>query len=114
MVCGRCGQREAAVLVQTVTNNQVSKLAVCAACASDLQPATALHALLAALEGLTARARPHSSRCSGCRTSFSDFKASGLFGCAECYDNFSAAIRDLLPRVHAGAYQHRGKTPGRR
>jgi protein arginine kinase activator len=114
MVCGRCGQREAQVLVQVLEHNTVKKVAVCSSCAADLQPATALHALLEALEGFTQRSRPHSSRCPGCRTSFSDFKATGLFGCPECYDNFAAAVHDLLPRVHAGAYRHRGKTPGRR
>lgn len=102
------------MLVQTVVHNQVSKLAVCSSCAADLQPASALDALLEALGGFTPRARPHSSRCPGCRTSFSDFKHAGLFGCPDCYENFAAAVHDLLPRVHAGAYRHRGKTPGRR
>lgn len=102
------------MLVQMLEHNTVKKVAVCSSCAAELQPATALHALLEALEGFTQRTRPHSSRCPGCRTSFSDFKATGLFGCPECYDNFAAAVHDLLPRVHAGAYRHRGKTPGRR
>src|SRR5690349_3347768 len=114
MVCGRCGQREATVLVQTVVHNQVSKLAVCSSCAADLQPATALHALLEALEGFTQRARPHSSRCPGCRTSFTELKSTGIFDSPDCYETLAAAIHDLLPRVHAGAYRHRGKTPGRR
>jgi protein arginine kinase activator len=114
MVCQSCGQREATVLVQTVVHNQVKKAALCATCAAELQPAVGFDALMEALAGLTSRARVHHGRCPGCRTAFSEFKESGRFGCPQCYEQFSAQVRDLLPRVHAGAYQHRGKTPGRR
>ena len=114
MVCQSCGQREATVLVQTIVQNQVRKTALCATCAGELEPAATLDALTAALSGLTARARVHPGRCPGCRTSFANYKENGRFGCPQCYDHFSAQVRDLLPRVHSGAYQHRGKTPGRR
>ncbi len=102
------------MLVQTVVHNQVKQAALCATCATAFQPADAADALLAALSELTARARAHPGRCPGCRTSFAQFKESGRFGCPQCYDHFAAQVRDLLPRVHAGAYRHRGKTPGRR
>jgi protein arginine kinase activator len=67
-----------------------------------------------ALEHLSARVRSHPSRCETCRTSLANFKASGRFGCPNCYEHFRTQVQDLLPRVHAGAYRHRGKTPGRR
>lgn len=102
------------MLVQTVVHNQVKKAAVCATCAGELQPESGLDALMEALAHLTARARAHPGRCPGCRNSFAEFKESGRFGCPQCYEHFAAQVRDLLPRVHAGAYQHRGKTPGRR
>lgn len=102
------------MLAQTIVANHVAKAALCGTCASELQPAASLDALMEALSGLTARARVHPGRCPGCRTSFAEFKESGRFGCPQCYDHFAAQVRDLLPRVHAGAYQHRGKTPGRR
>lgn len=102
------------MVAQTITDNHVSKLALCSSCAAELHDEHALDALHKILEGFTPRARPHSPRCPACRTSFAEFRQKGLFGCPECYDNFTAAVRDLLPRVHAGAYQHRGKTPGRR
>jgi protein arginine kinase activator len=114
MVCQACGQREATVLVSTVVHNHVTKTALCASCAAALQPEAALDALTEALAGLSARARAQHGRCHGCRTSFADFRESGRFGCPRCYDHFAAQVRDLLPRVHAGAYHHRGKTPGRR
>jgi protein arginine kinase activator len=114
MVCQSCGQREATVLIQTVVHNHVAKAALCASCADELEPAAALDALTAALAGMPARARAHPGRCPGCRTSFADFRAGGRFGCPRCYEHFASQVRDFLPRVHAGAYHHRGKTPGRR
>jgi protein arginine kinase activator len=114
MVCQSCGQREATVLVQTVLQNHVKKTALCASCAAALPPAAELDALMAALAGLAARPRSLHGRCPGCRTSILNFRASGRFGCPQCYEHFSAQVRDLLPRIHAGAYHHRGKTPGRR
>ena len=112
--CQNCGQREAAVLVQTVAHNQVKKLALCASCAAEIAPPGELDALASALGALGQRARPHHGRCPDCRTSFSEFRETGRFGCPRCYEHFSALVHDLLPRVHAGAYRHRGKTPGRR
>ena len=114
VVCQACGQREATTLVSTVVHNQVKSAALCASCAAELEPAAALDALMEALAGMTARARAHPGRCPGCRTSFGDFRASGRFGCPACYEHFASQVRDVLPRIHAGAYHHRGKTPGRR
>jgi len=102
------------VLVQTVVHNHVKKTALCATCAAELRPADALDALMETLAGLSARARAQHGRCPACRTSFADFREAGRFGCPGCYEHFAAQVRDLLPRVHAGAYHHRGKTPGRR
>jgi protein arginine kinase activator len=114
VVCQACGQREATALVSTVVLNQVKKTALCASCAAALEPAEALDALTTALAGLSVRARASHGRCPGCRTSFADFRASGRFGCPACYGHFASQVKDVLPRLHAGAYHHRGKTPGRR
>lgn len=100
--------------MQTVTNNQVAKAALCSSCASRLEPEDVLDFLMEALSALSLRARAQHGRCPACRTSFADFRATGRFGCPDCYGQFQAQVSDLLPRVHAGAYRHRGKTPGRR
>lgn len=111
MVCQNCGQREAEVLVQTIFNNQVKKTALCGGCASKEAPQGPLGALM---EALAEFAAPRTHRCPVCRFSFADFRAKGRFGCPQCYEQFAPQVKDLLPRIHAGAYHHRGKTPGRR
>ena len=112
MVCQSCETREATVLVQTVTHNHVAKAALCSTCAAHVEPAAELDAMMEALAAL--RPRAHASRCPNCLISFATFRATGRFGCPNCYEHFLAQVKDLLPRVHAGAYHHRGKTPGRR
>jgi protein arginine kinase activator len=37
-----------------------------------------------------------------------DFRATGRWGCARCYTNFEAGIRELLRRVH-GNHRHVGR-----
>lgn len=100
------------MLVQTVVNNQVKKAALCSLCAAAAAPAAALDAMMSALAAQ--RTRAHATRCPTCRISFATFRDTGRFGCPNCYEHFLAQVKDLLPRVHAGAYRHRGKTPGRR
>ncbi len=112
MVCSNCGTREATTLVQCVVGNHFTKAALCSTCAGHHEPAAALDAVMEALAALRTRAQP--GRCPTCRISFTTFRGTGRFGCPNCYEHFLAQVKDLLPRVHAGAYQHRGKTPGRR
>lgn len=112
MVCQGCGAREATTLIQSVVGNHFTKAAFCSTCAAHAEPEAALDALMEALSAL--RARPHSSRCSTCRGSFANFKENGRFGCPNCYERFLPQVKDLIPRLHGGASQHRGKTPGRR
>ena len=114
MVCQQCGVREAAVVIQTLSYNQIKKTALCSACAGQLQAALLPDLLSQALASLSGRPRAHPVRCGTCRISFANFKEKGRFGCPNCYEHFLAQVKDLLPRIHAGAYQHRGKTPGRR
>ncbi len=112
MVCQSCGTREATTLIQSVVGNHFTKAALCSTCAAGVAPEAGLDALAAALAAL--RARAHQTRCPTCRGSFTGFKESGRFGCPNCYEHFLPQVKDLMPRLHAGAYRHRGKTPGRR
>lgn len=100
-------------MVQTVAGNHLKKAALCSSCAAHAQPALALDALMEAVAAL-GRPRAHPARCAACRTSFASFREKGRFGCPDCYESFLPLVEDLLPRLHAGAYHHRGKTPGRR
>ncbi len=47
-------------------------------------------------------------RCAACGSTLKDFRESGRLGCAQCYESFSAHLKDLLRRLH-GSSQHVGE-----
>ena len=105
------------VFVKHIINSQVSQAALCADCAAQahvpLNPISPMAALLQLLgKPGASRARvPAAARCPMCGTTWAEFRESGRFGCARCYEQFAELLRPLLPRLHAGAYTHRGKAP---
>jgi protein arginine kinase activator len=89
---------------------------LCASCAANdekasfsYSPAATLMEFLSASTRTRAPQRP--PRCPRCQTSFAEFRAEGRFGCSTCYKHFAAQIKNLLPRIHGGAYKHRGRAP---
>ena len=52
-------------------------------------------------------------KCDNCGLSYEEFSESGLFGCSECYSQFSEKIDRLAKRIH-GSNEHIGKVPKRR
>ncbi|MDD5656476.1 MAG: hypothetical protein PHF00_04380 [Elusimicrobia bacterium] len=118
MICTACKNAEAVVFIKQLIDNQVSQAALCADCAArahvPLGPAAPLEALLGLLGKLPPPARRlHAARCPGCGTTWQDFRAGGRLGCARCYDHFEPRLKAIIPRLHKGAYAHRGKSPGR-
>ena len=111
MICTSCEKRQAVLLVHHLVGNKVVQKALCADCAAgeEAAPAEVLQALLEELARL--RVKVHPTRCPSCHTTFAQFRAKGRFGCPDCYGQFEPQVRGLLPRIHGGAYQHRGKVP---
>jgi protein arginine kinase activator len=117
MICTACKKAEAVVFVKHIINSQVSQAALCADCAAEAHvPLTPVSPMAALLELLAKPGAPRvrvpaAARCPGCGTAWAEFRESGRLGCARCYEHFAALLRPLLPRLHAGAYIHRGKAP---
>lgn len=51
--------------------------------------------------------------CPTCRTTFAEFKQTGLMGCPDCYRAFEQPLTPLLERAHDSAARHTGKHPKR-
>ena len=113
MICTSCQKEQAVVFVKQIVNNQVSQTALCAGCAQGFQaglnPFEAFLSLLSEASRPSAPAEPR--RCPTCRTAFAEFQSQGRFGCPDCYERFAPQLKNVIPRIHAGAYQHRGKKP---
>src|SRR3954462_8296463 len=120
MLCDSCSEREAVVYLTTIENNAVHQLHLCERCAAERGVETtvatpkhplgeflqAVHQQVATAGGTTPADGAH---CSFCNTTMADFRATGRWGCARCYSNFEAGIRELLRRVH-GNHRHVGRT----
>jgi protein arginine kinase activator len=120
MLCDSCRERDAVVHLTTIENNAVHQLHLCERCAAERGVETtvaapkhplgeflqAVHQQVATGAGATTG---DGVRCTFCNTTMADFRATGRWGCARCYTNFEAGIRELLRRVH-GSYRHVGRT----
>ena len=114
MLCAHCGRAEATVQVKELSDNQISELRLCAACAQadkpKADPASApIAALLAAL-GLHASPPLRGEKCAGCGRLYSEFQKSGMLGCARCYRSFAQPLEKILEEIH-GTCRHTGKAP---
>ena len=115
MLCDNCRERDAVVNLTKIENNAIRQLHLCDRCAAEHGVETAAttpkHPLGEFLQQVHQQiaAPADSMRCPFCNTTMADFKANGLWGCARCYSNFEAGIRDLLRRVH-GNHRHVGRS----
>ena len=124
MMCDKCQERPATVMVTRIVNGQKTEAHLCQECArsqNDLglfsEPGFTFHNILAGLFEpetiLSGGAPPRTTaRCKNCGLSLSDFRRLGQLGCSECYTQFEAQLEPIIRRVHGDA-RHTGKMPMR-
>ncbi len=115
MLCQVCNKNEATVHYTELSNNKVSEIHLCEKCALEkgisVKPDFLLADLLAGLVGLEKTTTlKKEEKCSNCGLTYSDFKATGRLGCAECYQTFKSSLTALLKKIQ-GSLTHAGKTP---
>lgn len=115
MLCDSCRERDAVVHLTTIENNAVHQLHLCERCAAErgveTTVATPKHPLGEFLQEVHQQVASSSRdvvRCTFCNTTMADFRATGRWGCARCYSNFEAGIRELLRRIQ-GSHRHVGR-----
>lgn len=129
MECQECQQRPSALHFTQVINGNKTEVHVCEICAKEKgymmhqEEGYSLHNLLAGLFNFdSTQIGSHSEsafqpskdpQCPKCKLTFSEFKRSGKFGCAECYEAFSSRLDPIFRRVHSGNVKHHGKIPKR-
>ena len=122
MLCQRCGEKEATVHLKKIINNEKNEIYLCEECARETghldlkNNPFSIQNLLADIfnpnvESVSSNRK--NLKCDNCGMSYHQFKEEGLFGCSECYDQFSEQIDRLAKRIH-GSDNHIGKVPKRR
>lgn len=116
MLCDHCGERDAAVHLTTIVNNEVKQQHLCERCAAERGVETTVsvpkHPLgdfLHAVQQQLATPTTENGRCTFCGATMNDFRSTGRWGCARCYTTFEVSMRELLRRVH-GNSRHGGRT----
>jgi protein arginine kinase activator len=109
--CDLCSKAATVHLTQIV-NNKIHKVDLCEACA-QAKGVTDPNGFSLADLLLKASLNPEPSgdgKCTTCGFTQQDFKKTGRFGCADCYDHFKGMLEPMLETMHKGN-SHTGKIP---
>lgn len=117
MNCDVCQKEKASVYFSQLIEGKLQKVNLCKACAEEkgVTDPTGF-ALADMLEGMGQETvtekpmMPGDLACDKCGFTQTDFKKTGRFGCAHCYEVFSDGLENLLEAMHKDT-QHRGKVP---
>lgn len=130
MECQECHQRSATLHFTQIVHGNKQEVSVCEECAQEkgymtypTEESHSLHNLLAGLLSFDSVQigshsdhmfkQPQSIKCPTCELTFSEFKRTGKFGCATCYQAFSSRLNTIIRRVQNGNTKHYGKIPKR-
>jgi protein arginine kinase activator len=116
MVCDDCHENDAVVQLTAIKDNVVVQLHLCERCAAQRGVETTVNTLpkhplgefLNQVQQQLITTPTDGAKCSFCGSTMADFRATGRWGCARCYSQFEAGIRELLRRVH-GHSRHIGR-----
>jgi protein arginine kinase activator len=111
------GGEEASIFFSYIENNKVVKVNLCKYCANEkgVNDPTG-YSLIDLMQGMgkeTTSGKESKAReltCADCGFTHSDFKKTGRFGCAKCYEVFSEGLEGLLEAMHKNT-EHIGKVP---
>ncbi len=107
MRCVNCGN-DAAKLYEREDGDRVISVQLCPACFRKLYGDLSEGEFFAAFSDTA----DGNKECPTCGTKFSDFRATGLLGCADCYTTFR---KELYPVVYSaqGVLSHTGSGPNK-
>ncbi len=117
MNCDVCQEKTASVFYSHLAGGKLQKVNLCEGCAEDKgvtnPTAYSMDDDLGGVGEETATEKPTASGelvCGHCGFTHTDFKKTGRFGCAECYDVFDEGLDGLLEAMHKHT-RHSGKVP---
>jgi protein arginine kinase activator len=118
MLCEKCHQRQANVLVQTNINGQMTQLHICQECAEQVDNPVSFEQFFQGMLNMmgmsqsvaAARKKPNPAGCSVCGQTYDAFKRTGRLGCANCYEAFRDELEPAFRSIQ-GSTRHEGKFP---
>jgi len=109
MICERCNQKEATVHMAQMVNGDYKEIHVCADCAQSLGADMSTFTMSDMFQSLSGLRTDRGQSCPSCHLSYSEFKRTGMLGCADCYKAFSKELLPMISALH-GSTAHVGKS----
>ena len=111
--CSICS-KDANVHLTQILNNKIHKVDLCESCAqkkgvTDPEGFSMADLFTKPSENIVA-AEKVIVKCPTCGLTTADFRRTGRFGCADCYDVFKPLLLPILEDMHEGT-SHKGKVP---
>jgi protein arginine kinase activator len=117
MLCCVCKEKEATVHLTQIVGDKMQKVDLCKHCAEQkgVNDPTGFSLAdlllgLGASQEMEQAAGGSDLKCPHCGFTQADFKKTGRFGCAACYEVFAEGLEPLLKSMHKGT-RHVGKAP---
>jgi len=108
MKCSNCGSNSAAQYTIAVGETERT-VYVCPSCYEKLYKDPSRAAFFNSM--FQENARRQSKACPYCKTSFADYRRTGLLGCAKCYEVFREELFPTISRLQQGNLHHEGQAP---
>jgi len=121
MLCQICGKNQATVHYTKIINGNIEELHLCDECAMhnkeiEFDSTFSFHKLLSGLmdnlQGEVPYKEVKTYKCPFCGMDYVQFRQTGKFGCAQCYETFKPKLKALFRSIH-GHDKHVGKVPVR-
>ena len=116
MLCQKCKKNNANVKIVKNYNGNIEELYLCSACAGkediNFNENMYSNGLFDNLFNIFTPLGINELICDNCKTTYSQFKKNGKFGCSECFDAFERYLDPLFKNIH-GSVSHCGKLPKR-
>ncbi len=99
MKCSNCGKNNANISYKQNINGEVTTLNLCENCAKKLGIFNSFDDIFTPMVLDWGYVLPEEIKCKNCGYTLSKYKATGLFGCPECYNTFKKEIDSMLLRI---------------
>ncbi|PKM49782.1 MAG: hypothetical protein CVV02_14330 [Firmicutes bacterium HGW-Firmicutes-7] len=118
MMCDKCNERAATVVITQIVGDKNIKLYLCEKCSSETEGLmredhnSFEHFLSGLINVKSTNFKNDLLKCEKCGMTIESFRKNSKVGCANCYSTFNNYFESLIKRIHSNT-EHTGKRPSK-
>lgn len=118
MMCDKCNERAATVVITQIVGDKSMKLYLCERCAAETEGLlrenhnSFQHFLSELINAKNTTVKNELIKCEKCGMTIDSFRKNSKVGCANCYSTFRNYFEPLIKRIHTNI-EHTGKRPSK-